>query len=91
MHIQFIQAFFSFRMSRFFRTSVNKNFIYAHMKSVAFPLPVFMKLTNTQHNVQIYTRFHELAQEMWAVWIITFLSKVLLLLCLNLHRSDKNV
>lgn len=61
------------------------------MKSVAFPLPIFMKRTNTQHNAQIYTSFHELAQEMWGVWIFTPLSKVLLSLCLILYRSDKNV
>jgi hypothetical protein len=74
-----------------FGTTVNKNFIYAHTKSVVFPRPIFMKLTNTQHNVQIYTRFHELAQEMWGVWIFTSLSKLLLSLCLILYRSDKNV
>lgn len=91
MYIQFIEAFFTSRMSSFFRTSVNNNLVYAHMKSVAFPLPIFMKLTNTQHNVQIYTRFHELAQEVWGIWIFTSLSKVLLSLCLILHRSDKNV
>jgi len=91
MYVQFIEAHFTFRMSRFFRTSVN-NLIYAHTKSVAFPLPIFMKLTNTQqHNVQIYTRFHKLVQEMCGVWIFTSFSKVLLSMCLILYRADKNV
>jgi hypothetical protein len=62
MYTEFTKVFFSFPMSY--------GVIYVHEKSVAFPMPHFVNLTDAeQHYVQLsYTECH-LNQSMWKVWI----------------------
>jgi len=51
---RFYQAFFTFKCYTVSRCTCTCNSIYAHKKSVAFPVAISMKLTNSQwHYIQI--------------------------------------
>jgi hypothetical protein len=50
----FVKAFFTFKSHTVLQYVNNCNFIYAHKKSMAFPVLIFAKLTNAE---QRYSEF----------------------------------